>query len=167
LQRAHAVIVTRCDLVTPEAVNAIKEIVAGIKPDLPIAESTHRPAQWRNASQQTTPLDALKERPIAAFCGLGNPEAFRQTLVRLGLNVIAWRTYPDHHAYSKDDVEALRTWARQLPADAALATTQKDLVKIRLDRVGERELWALQIALHLTSGQDALDALLRKTAVPV
>ncbi len=103
-----------------------------------------------------------KDRPIAAFCGLGNPEAFRQTLVKLGLNVIAWRTYPDHHAYSKDDVEALRAWARQLPPDAAVATTQKDLVKIRLDRVGDRDLWALQIALNLISGQDALEDLLRK-----
>jgi tetraacyldisaccharide 4'-kinase len=167
LKRADAVILTRCDLVTPQAISAIKETVAKIKPDLPIAESTHRPAQWRNASQQTAALESLKNRPIAAFCGLGNPEAFRQTLVKLGLNVIAWRTYPDHHAYSKDDVEALRTWARQLPPDAAVATTQKDLVKIRLDRVGERELWALQIALHLTSGQDALETLLRQTAIPV
>jgi tetraacyldisaccharide 4'-kinase len=165
LKRANAVILTRCDLVTPQAVSAIRERVARIKPEMPIAESTHQPAQWRNASQQTTPLEALKDRPIAAFCGLGNPEAFRQTLVKLGLNVIAWRTYPDHHAYSKDDVEALRTWARQLPPDAAMATTQKDLVKIRLDRVGEKELWALQIALHLISGQDALEALLRKTAL--
>ncbi len=164
LQRADAVILTRCDLVTAQAVSAIKATVAMIKPEMPIAESTHRPAQWRNASQQTAPLDALKERPIAAFCGLGNPEAFRQTLVKLGLNVVAWRTYPDHHLYSKDDVEALRAWARQLPHDAALATTQKDLVKIRLDRVGDRELWALQIALHLTSGQEALEALLQKTA---
>jgi hypothetical protein len=41
-----------------------------------------------------------------------------------------------------------------------VATTQKDLVKIRLDRVGDRDLWALQIELHFTAGQDALERLL-------
>ena len=164
LKRADAVIMTRCDLASPEVIAGIKETIAKIKPELPIAESTHRPARWRNAAQQTVPLDALKNRPVAGFCGLGNPEAFRQTLVKLGLDVIAWRTYPDHHAYGKDDIEALRTWARQLPQDAALATTQKDLVKIRLNRMAERDLWALEIALDLTSGQEAIERLLRKTA---
>ena len=165
LKRAHAVMLTRCDLVSAEEVQAIRETVTRVKPEMPIVESTHRPAQWRNASQLTAALEAMNGRPIAAFCGLGNPEAFRQTLVKLGLNVMAWRTYPDHHPYAKDDIEDLRTWARQLPADAAVVTTQKDLVKIRLDRLGERELWALQIHLAITSGQDALDALLRKTAL--
>ena len=167
LRRAHAVMLTRCDLVPVEIVQAIRDTAMRVKPEMPIVESTHRPAQWRNASQQTAPLEALNGRPIAGFCGLGNPEAFRQTLVKLGLNVMAWRTYPDHHPYAKCDVEDLRSWARQLPADAAVVTTQKDLVKIRLDRLGERELWALQIQLAITSGQDALDAMLRKTVACV
>lgn len=164
LKRAHVAMVTRCDLANPEEVSRIRETVLRIKADLPIVESTHRPAQWRNSRQETAALEALQNRPIAAFCGLGNPEAFRQTLVKLGLNVVAWRTFPDHHAYSRDDVEELRSWARQLAPDAAVVTTQKDLVKLRLDRLGERELWALQIQLQITSGQEAFEALLQKTA---
>jgi tetraacyldisaccharide 4'-kinase len=167
LQRAHVAMLTRCDLVAPEAVEAIRATVRRIKPELPIVESVHRPAQWCNASQMKADLDTLKAHPIAAFCGLGNPEAFRQTLRNLGLNLTAWRTYPDHHAYSRDDIEELRSWARQLSADTAVVTTQKDLVKVRLDRLGDRELWALQIQLHLTSGQDAFEGLLRKIAIPV
>jgi tetraacyldisaccharide 4'-kinase len=167
LKRADMVILTRCDLVPPDAVKAIRETVGRIKPELPIAESTHRPASWCNAAQATKPLEALQGWPIAGFCGLGNPDAFRQTLVNLGLNVIDWRTYPDHHAYSRDDIEALRTWARQLPAGTAVVTTQKDLVKIRLSEIGDKKLWALQIQLQLTSGQDALEVLLRRTATCV
>ena len=161
LKRAHAAIITRCDLVAPKAVEAIRDVVTRIKPGLPIVESTHRPAQWCNASRQTADLETLKDRPLAGFCGLGNPDAFRHTLAKLGLNVIAWRTYPDHHPYARDDVEELRRWAGQLPAHAAVVTTQKDLVKLRLDRLGERELWALHIQLHVTSGQGALEGLLK------
>jgi len=162
LRRADAVIITRCDLVSPDAVQAIRDVVMRVK-EMPIAESTHCPAEWRNGDA-TLPLDALANRPIAAFCGLGNPDAFRQTLVKLGLNVIAWRTFPDHHPYSRDDVESLRDWARQLPSDAAIATTQKDLVKLRVDRLGDRELWALAIKLKVTAGEDALVELLTKVA---
>jgi tetraacyldisaccharide 4'-kinase len=162
LRRADMAVLTRCDLVSPETVQAIRATVEGIKPGMPIALSTHRPAQWRNAAQATTPLDAWRDRPVAGFCGLGNPDAFRQTLTKLGLNVTAWRTYPDHHAYTRDDIEELRNWARQLPGDAVVATTQKDLVKIRLDRIGDRELWALQIQLEVAAGKDALEERLRR-----
>ena len=166
LRRADVVILTRCDLATPDVLQGIRATVANVKPGLPIVESTHRPAAWRKASHAEVALERLRDRPIAAFCGLGNPEAFRQTLMKLGLNVTAWRTYPDHHAYSRDDIEDLRSWARQLPTDAVLATTQKDLVKIRVDKLGERELWALAIQLEITSGQDALESLLRKVLPP-
>lgn len=161
LKRADAVIITRCDLVSPEVLQTIRKTVTRIKL-VPISEATHKPANWRNTGGNELAVEALRDRPVAGFCGLGNPEAFRRTLVMLGLNVIAWRVYPDHHAYSRDDIEELRGWARQLPTDAVVVTTQKDLVKIRLDRLGERDLWALRIAMKLTSGQEALEELLRK-----
>lgn len=162
LKRADVVMLTRCDLATQEVIAEIRATVTKVKPMLPIVESIHRPAGWRKATNQEAALDAWQRRPIAAFCGLGNPDAFRQTLIKLGLNVTAWRTFTDHHAYTRDDIEDLRAWARQLPSDAVLATTQKDLVKIRVDRLGDRDLWALAIQLQVTSGQDALEGMLRK-----
>jgi hypothetical protein len=38
-----------------------------------------------------------------------------------------------------------------------VVTTQKDLVKLRLSRLGSRELWAVRIRLHVEAGRDALD----------
>ncbi|MBI2804723.1 MAG: tetraacyldisaccharide 4'-kinase [Planctomycetes bacterium] len=164
LKRADVAMLTRCDLVRPEVLREIRVAIARVTPGLPIIESVHRPAAWRNAAGMESALDDLRDRPIAAFCGIGNPEGFRQTLAGLGINVVAWRTFSDHHAYTRADIEELQSWARQLPADAVLATTQKDLVKIRVDQLGERALWALAIRLEVTSGQDALEFLLRKTA---
>jgi tetraacyldisaccharide 4'-kinase len=166
LKRADVVMLTRCDLVNAETLVEIRSRVKSVK-DVPIVESTHRPADWRNAARETRPLEAWSGRPIAGLCAIGNPDAFRQTLTALGLNIIDWRTYPDHHPYSKEDIESLRTWARQLPADAVVVTTQKDLVKIQLDRIGGRELWALAIQLQITSGQEAFEAMLRKSVLPV
>lgn len=163
LRRADAVMLTRCDLVSTVALADIRQRLDCVRPAAPIVESVHRPAHWQSASHRQMDLSTLGGRPIAGFCGLGNPEAFRQTLVKLGLDLCAWRTFPDHHAYTRADLDDLCAWANRQPEDAAIVTTQKDLVKIGLDQIGERELWALHIQLHMTSGQDALEALLRQT----
>jgi len=126
-------------------------------PAAPIAETTHRLAAWVNASGDSTTLTSLHDRPAAAFCGLGNPNAFRRTLEQLGTKVIAWRTFPDHHSYSREDIESLRDWAREQPASTVVVTTQKDLVKIRLDRLADKELWALRIQLDVRAGQEELE----------
>jgi tetraacyldisaccharide 4'-kinase len=78
-------------------------------------------------------------------------------LLDLGADVQAFRTYPDHHSYTRTDVEALRSWARQQASDAVVVTSQKDLVKLRLSLLGGRALYALRIRLQVTSGHEAVD----------
>jgi tetraacyldisaccharide 4'-kinase len=102
------------------------------------------------------PLDRLKDRPVAAFCGIGNPRAFRRTLDNLGAAVADFRTFPDHHPYSRADVEDLRDWARRQATDCMVLTTQKDLVKLSLPQLGGRDLWAVRIGLHIESGREEL-----------
>jgi tetraacyldisaccharide 4'-kinase len=162
LARAGAVVLTRCDLAAPEALARLREQVARLAPGVAVAETTHRPVEWVNAEHATLPLDALRGRPVAAFCGIGNPEGFRRTVQGLGLEVAAFRAFPDHHAYARADVEDLRSWARQQATECVVVTTQKDLVKLPLTRVGERELWALRIRLHFLSGQEQLDRRLKE-----
>lgn len=161
LRRADVAVLTRCDQVAPEVLVAMHERIHYLAPALPVVESTHRPAAWISSQRTTMPLDHLRGKDVAGFCGIGNPEAFRRTLIDLGVRLVGWRIFPDHHPYSRGDVESLRAWARQLPPETSLVTTQKDLVKIRLERLGDRELWALQIQLHVVKGEDVLEEKLR------
>jgi tetraacyldisaccharide 4'-kinase len=162
LRRADLVMLTRCDLVPGRELEELRQRVRQLAPSVPLVETTHRPAAWINSRQTTAPLDTLIRKDLAAFCGLGNPDAFRRTLTNLGTNLVDWRVFPDHHAYTRTDVESLETWARQLPPGTGLVTTQKDLVKIRLDRLGGRELWALQIQLEVVQGKDVLEEKLQQ-----
>jgi tetraacyldisaccharide 4'-kinase len=157
LQRADAVLLTRCDQVERPDIERLRQRVAALAPQMPVVETSHRPAGWINAEQQSIELSRFAERPMAAFCGIGNPEAFRGTLVGLGATVMDFRSFPDHHNYSRADVEELRTWARHQAVDCIIVTTQKDLVKLQLTRLGEHELWALQIRLHVDGGLEVLD----------
>jgi tetraacyldisaccharide 4'-kinase len=161
LRRASVLVLTRCDQAPAEQRERLRQTLARIAPQVPVVETTHRPVELSNSESENAPLEFLREGPSAAFCGLGNPAAFRRSLLDLGARLEDFRVYPDHHAYSRADVEELRRWAGGLPAGAAIVTTQKDLVKLRLSRLGNRSLWCLRIRLHVESGQDALEECLR------
>ena len=172
LKRAHLAMLTRCDQAAPAAIRAIFERIDQLAPGLPVIETMHRPGPWttwgveRGAWSVEHNLSAHAPRstphePWAAFCGIGNPEAFRQTLLKLGGNLCDWRTFPDHHDYDRGTLEDLHEWAGKQPPDCAIVTTQKDLVKLRVQRLGGRELWALPIRLHvMTQGRVLEDKLL-------
>jgi tetraacyldisaccharide 4'-kinase len=157
------VVLTRCDAVEPSAIEKLIAEVRGIAPGIEIAQTIHAPLELLNGVE---PADVaiLRGKPVAAFCGIGNPEAFRQTLVSLGADVREFRAFADHHAYSREDVEELNRWAATMPADACVATTQKDWVKIRLADVGGRPLWAVRVGLQFRSGKEEFDRVVLEVA---
>ncbi len=163
LNRAGVVMLTRCDQVAEETRARLRQEVSRLAPQAPLVETKHGPVELVGNGQQTESLALLSARPVAAFCGIGNPDAFRRTLTDQGAAVCAFRTFPDHHLYSRADVDDLRHWAREQPTDCVVVTTQKDLVKLRLSDLAGRPLWALRIRLQALAegGTAALDQQLR------
>ncbi len=162
LRRASAILITRCDLIHPDDLELLREQLARLAPRAVIAQSVHAPTGWLDADHPGDLLE-LPDRPsdkVAIFSGIGNPAAFRATVEKIGMEVVDERIFPDHHAYSGEDVADLSTWAESLPEGVWLATTQKDLVKLRTDRLGSRPLRGLRIGLKLGAGGDRLAALL-------
>jgi tetraacyldisaccharide 4'-kinase len=162
LRRADMIVLTRCDQVGTLERGRLREELARLAEHAEVAETEHRPLEWLNADGCTAPLTMTAHRPVAAFCGIGNPDAFRRTLELLGSTPADFRVYPDHHAYTRADVDELRTWAGRQPPEAVVVTTQKDLVKLRLAQLGRRELWALRIGLHVCRGAEVLERKLRE-----
>lgn len=169
LRRAHLVLLTRCDQVEPATLQTIHQEIHQIAPGIPCVETSHGPLDLIDATLQSEPLEPLRNRPVAAFCGLGNPGAFRQTLRHLGCWVVGWKTYPDHHAYSAGDIADLESWILGLRHDNLLVvTTQKDLVKLRISALNGVALRALRIQLRIRQGQDILEkTLLAGAGLPV
>jgi tetraacyldisaccharide 4'-kinase len=156
LRRAGVVVLTRCDAVVPGVADGVAADVRLIAPDIPIARTIHAPLELLNG-QASERVAALRGRPVGAFCGLGNPDAFRKTVTAIGADVRAFRTFADHHVYSRADVEDLGRWAAELHADAWVITTQKDWVKLRLTELAGRPLWALRVGLQFVEGQELFD----------
>jgi tetraacyldisaccharide 4'-kinase len=73
--------------------------------------------------------DIVGQQKTIAFCGLANPEKFRNSLVKAGIVPQRFKYYDDHHCYSQFDIEILTAMARHEKADS-LITTRKDAVKL-------------------------------------
>jgi tetraacyldisaccharide 4'-kinase len=156
LRRAGVAMLTRCDQVDVGERERLRQCLARMAPAVPLVEGSHCPIELINGDRAVEPIDRLRGRSVAAFCGIGNPEAFRRTLTDLGANVTAFRAYSDHHAYASQDVDDLRRWADSLIDVDDVITTQKDLVKLRIAALASRPLWALRIDLKVERGEELL-----------
>ena len=159
LKRAAVVLLTRCDQ-APDA-DATRDRLTARFPHLTVATSEHRPTELLGGGAPE-PVESLRGKVVAGFAGIGSPPAFRRTLEGLGATVADFRAYPDHHPYTRADVDDLRTWAGRQPADAVVATTQKDWVKLRLPDLAGRPLRAVRVGIAFRDGRDAFEAALAR-----
>jgi tetraacyldisaccharide 4'-kinase len=161
LRRADLVVLSRSDLVSAADRAAIRLEVERRAGRLQWVEARHAPLDLIDSDGLASPLSDLAGQSVAAFCGIGNPEGFRRTILPLCRELVDLRIYPDHHSYTATDVDCLQRWARDVGANLVL-TTQKDLVKLRASRLGPAPLRALRIGLEIIAGEDVMeDALTR------
>ncbi len=148
LGRADAVCLTRCS-------GPGDSLPAEAQPDpaLPVIKSAHRFREWipLNAAAKTSGPEG---RPVAAFCGLANPEAFRKLLSETGARLENFRHFPDHHFYSESDLRSVQDSARAHGAEYLL-TTEKDAVKLDPEKF-ELPLFAARIDLEFLQGEELL-----------
>jgi tetraacyldisaccharide 4'-kinase len=158
LRRADLVIVTRSDQVTTQDLANLRTKVQRVSPKAGWVESIHSPIRWRNSSGEELPLDYFAGKPTLALSGIGNPQAFLETLQRLSVTLIDQIQFPDHHPYSPMDVQGILERISQcsVPPQAVLCTG-KDLAKIASNQLGTVPLWALEIELQVISGAEVLN----------
>ncbi len=157
LRRAQVVVLSRADMIPPAERQRIRHQVASVSPQSLWAETKHAPRVLVDSLGREEPVAAVAGRPVAAFCGIGNPAAFRHTLETLGCHVAGFQALDDHYPYRRADVERLNAWAATMDIQAVLCT-HKDLVKLGIDALGGRPLRAVVVELEFLSGQAELEA---------
>jgi tetraacyldisaccharide 4'-kinase len=156
LRRSQLVILSRVDLAVPVTLRDIQRVVGRYVRDDCVAQVVFTPRRWLEPSGTIRPLEEFQNLPVLAFCGIGNPAAFDQTL-RPVVDVRGSRVFADHYHYTATDGTALAQMARAIGAQA-LVTTLKDLVKLPADFCpAEFPLVALDIAAEYRAGEDAVD----------
>jgi tetraacyldisaccharide 4'-kinase len=139
LRRADCCVITRTEQAAD--VDSLREEISRLTNGRPVFLSQTRTKGLRpvasmalNESDETSrgslsSIDSLPQS-FAAFCALGNPQAFFKHLRADGLTLMHTRAFPDHHVYTQSDIEQLEHEARAIGA-RVLLTTAKDSVKLR------------------------------------
>lgn len=135
LKRADVIVITRAELaVDIEDVRARAESLSGGNRPLLVARTATLRIKLHAGPHSETGARAHDiesvTQPLAAFCAIGNPQAFFAHARRDGFDINHARAFADHHVYTQSDIdlcvrEAVRHGAR------ALLTTAKDAVKFR------------------------------------
>ena len=157
LHRADAIGLSRTDAVTAHERKTIRDRVQTLAPHAVWFETVHQPQQLIRHQKPANDVTWLKNKSVVAFCGLGNPSGFRHTLTTCGCQIEAFRALPDHHAYSKQDLQSLEMWVSHQQHRDAVVCTCKDLVKIGRSELAGIPLYALKIGMQFTHGQNDLE----------
>jgi tetraacyldisaccharide 4'-kinase len=160
LARAQVVALSRSDAINEAARMALEKHVRRLAPEAAWVELVQRPTGFVSASGEQVSIEELRGSPVAAFCGIGNPAAFRQTLSQCGVEVRDLLELPDHCLYRERELRHVAAWLRRYGSAQAVICTRKDLVKIPQEEIANKRLLALEIEVEIVQGLEGLESLL-------
>lgn len=163
LRRAQAAVITRTDQATEERLRHIEARIAALNPEMIVARSCHGPMCVTYTDGHSAAIDTLKQRRVYAFCGIGNPEAFLQTLRGLGVSLVGSSLFDDHHPFSAREIVTMEAEAQRLEADLVI-TTEKNMAGLPAQAWrSPLLLGALNVELTFTAGEQAFKSLISRT----
>ena len=90
-----------------------------------------------------------KQNNFLAFCALGNPVKFFNTLKKNNFKIVLTKSFPDHYEYKNKDINTLKEEADN--RNLKLITTEKDYVKIN-DKKNEISVLPIEINFSKADG---------------
>ena len=112
------------------------------------------------SSGEEMSIETIQNQPVAAFCGIAHPLDFFQTLEQVPVKIVSRNSFPDHHDYSADTLQAIDDGAKHAGVNC-IVTTEKDAVKLKGHAFG-LPVYAVRVAPEILEGQEKLDELLLK-----
>jgi tetraacyldisaccharide 4'-kinase len=142
LERADGVVITKVPADWRPVVAEIERVIDRVAPNLHVFVSRVRPSRVHVPGEGWREPEVLSGQRVMAFAALGRPDGFAETLAQAGAELTAARWFPDHHAYTAQE---LATVIDQATAAAAVpVTTGKDAVKLPPDA----GVWVVEVVFE-------------------
>lgn len=150
LRRANLIVITRAERVDERRLDEIEaQATALASRGTPIVRVRYRMDEVRIDGESPRPLTSFAGRRAVALSAIGNPQAFEEGLSAAGVTVADARRYADHHAYTRDDVAAIRESLVRANAELIL-TTEKDWAKLRDLSLGDLTFGRVGVRVEAT-----------------
>ncbi len=113
IARAGVIVATRCDQARGGA-RLVGRTVGLLAPKAPIIETRMVVAElWDVGTGAAVDAAEVRGVPALALSSIADPAGLAKTARDAGLSIAAEATYPDHHAYWPDDLEAVAARVRE------------------------------------------------------
>ena len=146
LKRADAVLITKAPAEWRPLAAEIERVIDHVAPRLQVFISRVRPSRVRVPGEGWLGSEVLTGRRVMAFAALGRPDGFADTLAEAGAEIVASRWFPDHHAYTEQELADVVGQAAD--ASAIPVTTAKDAVKLPPDA----GVWVVEVVIEPVEG---------------
>src|SRR5438093_11289539 len=148
LARASAIFITKSDGHSA----TLRRRLAEFNADAGVVECVHHPLYFEDVfTGERYNLELLKEKKIASFSGIAQPESFELSLVKLGGDLVYSKRFADHHRFSQQEVLDVINRSKKRQANA-LVTPQKDAVRFpKLDR-RDLPIYFMRVEIKILSG---------------
>ena len=162
LRDADAIVITRSDATGQDTTSALREHLGRVAPRASVHLAAHRPVDVLDGDGASLGAEALSDKDVLIFSGIGNPSAFRATVEAMGGNVREEVRRSDHATYHARDLEEI---CRRADAGriTCLVTTQKDSVKLSALPLAGR-VWQVVVEMHVVEGEAELIGEIRRAA---
>ena len=163
LRRASYVFITKS---TGESNEELIKRIRRYNRTAEIIECTHKPLHLQNIiTDETAPLEQLRDAYVGSICGIAAPESFEGGLRRLGANVNLAKRYIDHHRYSEAELQSFinRCLRRDLQM---IVTTEKDAVRMPRLSKPEVPIYFLRVEIEILSGHESWEHCVARICKP-
>lgn len=131
-------------------VKSLTEKIRQYAASTPLYFARHTPTAFATASGDVFALSDMKDKRVFAFCGIGNPHSFQNTLRSLAGEIKGFTVFRDHHQYSQADFRRIAGNAEKSGA-AWIVTTEKDIMRLKQFSLPEN-LLVLRIEFDVDDG---------------
>ena len=131
IKRATAIIISNAQSTKDDlTLNKIKNYLDS----KPLIEMSYKIKHFKgiNIIKTITPNEQkneLQNNKVLAFSGIGNPDSFKNSLTKAGLNITEHLIYADHYNYEFEDINKIVSIAVKNNIENII-TTEKDAIKI-------------------------------------
>ena len=174
LRRAQGIVITRCDQQSRSGLDRIEEALRTVNPSVVIARTIHKALYIkifegkegqvisRGKAGSELNISELRDKNVFAFCGIGNPKSFFNSLSILSANLKGTAIYNDHHQYNQKDLDEIYEDAASQKADL-IVTTEKDFRRLEYMRFPSGGLGVCYIGMEVEflSGAEQLKELIK------
>ncbi len=172
LKRADIRLFTRCDAQTGTNQDKARQKIELLHEDRPVFKTIHCPVVRAFIPRGQTASDRLNaprpslicptaNQPVLAFCGLAHNIHFKQTLARMGWKQVEFLDFPDHHAYTPEDISQIQN-AASAHNSQLIITSDKDHTRLDPDITWPLDLIVMGVDIQFETERALFEKLIAK-----